>query len=180
MWEIPTSVEIDGLTYNIRNKGDFRVVLDCFLVLNDIEYPEAYRVSCALSIFYENYKEITNFEAAVEEMYIFMQNGQEETRNNKPKLISWDQDFRLIVAPISRIAGKDIRSMEYLHWWTFLSYYLEIGECLFSQIVSIRSKKKKGKKLQKHEQEFYRENYDLIKLKEPMTEEERAWVNSVK
>ena len=27
---------------------------------------------------------------------------------------------------------------EYVHWWTFLSFFMEIGDGLFSQVLSIR------------------------------------------
>ena len=37
-----------------------------------------------------------------------------------------------------------------------------IGESLFSNIIRIRYKKSKGKKLDKQEQEFYKENKHLI------------------
>jgi hypothetical protein len=39
-----------------------------------------------------------------------------------------------------------------------MGYYLAIGECSFSEIVSIRSKIAKGQKLEKYEQKFKREN----------------------
>jgi len=72
--------------------------------------------------------------------------------------------------------------LQYLHWWTFFSYYMEIGEGLFSQVVSIRSKKAQHKKLEKYEQEFYRENKKLVDIRKPLSEEEqrqddamRAW-----
>ena len=52
-----------------------------------------------------------------------------------------------------------------MHWWTFLGYYMEIGECTLATIVSIRDKKRRGKKLEKWEQEYYRNNKKLIDLK---------------
>jgi hypothetical protein len=55
---------------------------------------------------------------------------------------------------------------------------MEIGECTFSNIVSIREKKIKGKKLEKYEQEFYRENRKLIDLPHKLTAEEEEFLNS--
>ena len=43
--------------------------------------------------------------------------------------------------------------------------YMEIGEGLYSQIIGIRQKKAKGRKLEKWEQEFYQANRSLIELK---------------
>jgi hypothetical protein len=42
---------------------------------------------------------------------------------------------------------------------------MEIGECIYTTFVNIRKKRNKGKKLEKYEQEIYRENKDLIDLK---------------
>ena len=61
MFEIPSTVEIDGEQLNIRNKGDFRMVLDCFAALNDIDLDEKERVYCALIIFYERFNKMNRF-----------------------------------------------------------------------------------------------------------------------
>ncbi len=71
-----------------------------------------------------------------------------------------------------KVVGHDVRGDEYMHWWTFLSGYLEIGECTFSHVISIRQKKAKGKKLEKWEQEFAKENKNLVYLKQRKSEEE--------
>ena len=39
-----------------------------------------------------------------------------------------------------------------------MGYYMGVGECALSTIVSIRTKKAKGKKLEKYESQFVREN----------------------
>ena len=51
---------------------------------------------------------------------------------------------------------------------------MEIGESLFSSVLNIRQKRAKGKKLEKYEQEFYKDNRNLIDLtvKEKRSEEE--------
>lgn len=62
--------------------------------------------------------------------------------------------------------------MEYLHWWTFLSAYMGIGDCLFAQVVRIRDIKARGKKMDKQDREFYRRNRDLIDIKVKTTDAE--------
>ena len=69
--------------------------------------------------------------------------------------------------------GFEARSVEYLHWWTFLAAYMEVGDCLFAQVVSIRNKKARGKKLEKYEQQFYREHRAMVDLKPKVTEAEK-------
>lgn len=46
-----------------------------------------------------------------------------------------------------------------------MSLYMEIGEGLYSQVINIRNKKSKGKKLEKWEKEFYQSNKKLVDLK---------------
>ena len=79
--------------------------------------------------------------------------------------MDWEQDAPIIVPAVNKVFGQDVRGVEYMHWWTFLGLYMEIGESIFSQVVSIRQKKQKGKKLEKWEEEYYRENKHLIDLK---------------
>ena len=48
----------------------------------------------------------------------------------------------------------------------------------FSNIVSIRSKRMKGKKLEKWEEEFYRENRKMIDLPQKLSKEEQEFLGS--
>ena len=96
----------------------------------------------------------------------------------RSKLMDWGQDFRYIVAPINRVLGKEVRELEYLHWWTFISAYYEIGDCFFAQIVRIRNLKAKGKPLDKTDQQLYRENRELVDLKTNFTAAEDAVINA--
>ncbi len=98
---------------------------------------------------------------------------------NAPRLMDWEQDFPLIVAPVNRIMGCEIRSMRYLHWWSFLSAYMEIGECTFSAVVGIRQKKQKGKKLEKWEQDYVREHPETVNLRPLVSEDEQTFLDSL-
>lgn len=180
MWDLPISVEIDGKEYAITNKCDYRMVLDVICALNDNELDDEQKVKTALYVFYEDITPCQDLEKAIKEMYKIIAYGeeQEENQEQKPKLMDWEHDFNLLVAPINRVLGYEIRSVNYLHWYTFLSGYYEIGECTFSNVVSIRSKKAKGKKLEKWEQEFYRENKKMVDLPQNLTEEEQEWLDS--
>ena len=67
-------------------------------------------------------------------------------------------DGDMIVPAVNKVAGKEIRAVPYMHWWTFFGYFMESGECLFNTVVGIRSKKAKGERLDKWEKKFYQEN----------------------
>lgn len=180
MWNLPTAVEIDGKEYAITNKCDYRMVLDVICALNDNELDDEQKLRTALYVFYEDISECTDTEKAIKEMYKIVAYGEEDDgqSENKPKLMDWEHDFNMLVAPINRVLGYEIRSVDYLHWYTFLSGYMEIGECQFQTIVSIRSKRAKGKKLDDWEKEFYRENKKMVDLPQNLTEEEQEWLDS--
>lgn len=66
-----------------------------------------------------------------------------------------------------------------MHWWTFFSYFMESGECLFNTVVGIRSKKAKGEKLDKWEEKFYKENRKTIDIKTRLSDEEQAYKDAL-
>ena len=181
MWDLPIAVEINGKTHPIRNKCDYRVVLDVICALNDNELTDEEKIKCALFIFYEDISEIDDFDTAIKEMFRIINGGeeQEESQEQKPQLMDWEHDFSQLAPPISRVLGYDVRTPnKYTHWYSFLGGYMEIGECTFSTIVSIRSKRAKGKKLDKWEEEYIREHRKMVELPRKLTAEEEEFLNS--
>lgn len=165
MYSLPTSITIEGQSFAIRDNGDFRMVLDCFHVMNDLELNEQEQVLVMLMIFYdgidtlEDLETIPNLQKAQEEMFKFFNCGKiDDYQIHKPKLIDWEDDSELICSAINNVAKKEIRAESYLHWWTFIGYYMSVGESALSTVVGIRSKIVRGGKLEKHEREFKRDN----------------------
>lgn len=171
IYDLPTSINIEGNNYTIRNKADYRVVLDVLSVLNDDDLTEQEKAYCSLFIFYDEIPE--NTDEAIKQMYFFINCNEEEKATDKPQIMDWEQDFSILVAPINRTIGREIRSNEYLHWWTFMSAYMEIGECTFATIISIRNKKQKGIKLDKWEQDYYKDHREKVDLKNSISQKER-------
>ena len=172
-WELPTSLEVGGKEYPIRT--DFRAVLDILIAIGDPELFEpdsseeeknAIILSVVLEILYVDMPPAEHIEEAYKKACEFIDAGMETEDKTKPiKMMDWQQDAGVLIPAVNRVAGKEIRSMEYLHWWTFLGYYMEIGESLFSEILNIRDKKAHGKKLEKWEREFYSKNKGMIDFK---------------
>ena len=142
------------------------MVLDCFSALNDVELTKEERIVCALMIFYEDFNSIDDIlncddvVVAVKEMYKFFNCGDDNGVGcrHRHNLIDWKKDQQLVASAINNVANTEIRSLEYLHWWTFMGYYLAIGESPLATIVGIRSKIVEGKKLEKHEKQFKHDN----------------------
>lgn len=180
IYSLPTSVEVNGTEYTIQS--DYRAVLDILTALSDGDLDEQDKAEAALTIFYPEFSSIpaSDYQEALNQCFRFIDHGQgAKTQGKQPAVMSWEQDFDMIISPVNRIAGCEVRSLPYLHWWSFLSYYMEIGDCLFAQVVAIRDKKARGKPLDKQEREFYRRNRKMVDLKTTYTEAEQnllaAW-----
>lgn len=183
LWNLPQSLYVSGCDIHIRT--DFRVVLDLLTALSDPdmsgETPEEtnqIKALLTLEIMVPNYEDVL---ASVEPAelinaicdFIDMSISDEiDDDKPHPRTMDWEQDARLIIPAVNKVIGHDIRAEKYMHWWTFLAAYMEIGECTFSHILSIRNKKARGKKLEKWEQEYIRENKNLVLLKEKKSEED--------
>ena len=190
-WNLPISVEIDGTEYPIRNKCDYLVVLEVIKALNDEDLDMQYRIQCALFIFYGNdeldtkekvlmaFRTKENTQIAINEMTKIISLGEEKEQDDKPQIMDWEHDFSHIAPPINRVLGYSVRDENnYTHFWDFIGAYQEIGECSWANIVSVRSKRMKGKPLDKWEREFYNENRKLIDLPHKLTDEEQEWLDS--
>lgn len=170
---LPESLIVGGEERRIRT--DYRAALDICLALCDPELDEYNRTMELLEILYIDPVPPDCYKEAVAQAMWYLRGGQEERAGKGPQLVSWAQDFPYIAAPISAVVGKDIRGID-MHWWSFLSAYMSIGDCLFAQIVRIRDKKARGKPLDKSDREFYRKNRDLIDIKKPLTEAEEQFL----
>ena len=162
------------------------MVLDCFRLLQDTELEENERILACLVVFYdeldgiESVYQLDDIEEAVKQMFSFFNCGQESVgAKAEGKVIDWDKDALMIISAINHVAGKEIRAEKYLHWWTFMSYYMAIGESALSTVVNIRRKIIKGKKLEKFEQDYVNENPELFKRTENYTKEEQDYLNDI-
>ena len=166
MYEIPVTIEIDGRIFPIRCKGDYRMVLDCFSCLNDFDLTQDERIYGALIIFYEDFNDLSDFigldseliVSLVKSMYDFMECNENPMHSMPFKAIDWDKDSQMICSAVNKVAHTEVRSIEYLHWWTFMGYFSEVGDSVLSTVVGIRNKIKRGKKLEKYEKDFKAHN----------------------
>ena len=181
MYTVPTSIIVGDREYKIRNNGDYRVILDCFLALSDVELTAKERLLAGLIIFYEDFNSLDDLaqnhdlETLTSEMYKFFNCGSDivGTKSNR-KLIDWEQDSQLICSAVNKVAGKEVRAEPYLHWWTFMGYYTAIGESPISTIIHIRDKIANGKRLEKHEREYRASNPQYFVWNNKTVEESEA------
>ena len=171
LWQLPSKAVIGGRTYQLH--ADYRDILEIFSYLQDPDLPEFVQWSIALGLFYEEAVPEEDHREAAEYVRWFVSCGQEESAPG-PQLIDWQQDAQDIITDVNKVAGKEIRELPFLHWWTFLGWFHAIGEGQLSSLVSVRDKLRRGKKLEQWEKEYYRRNRSRVKLRKKYSAEELA------
>lgn len=178
IYELPTCLDAAGQVLHIRNDGDWRMVIDVNIALTDPELNEQERAIAALTIFYDcPLEDIRDLQAAASAMVQFIAVGdEEETNSKKPRLVDWEEDAGMIISGINGVLGKEVRAERYMHWWTFISAYMSIGDSMLATVVGIRSKIARGKKLEKHEKDFKRDNPHYFKPRKREAEASYAFL----
>ena len=171
-FELPTSLLVGDVEHPIRT--DFRDILYVLSFFSDSDYEPDERGAICLRVMYPGWRDIPHeqYQQALEAAGAFIDGPlpPDRGREKRPRVMDWQQDAGLIIPAVNRVVGTEVRTLEYMHWWTFLGAYMEIGECLYSTVLSIRQKRAKGKKLEDYEQAFYKANRALVDLRKRETE----------
>ena len=178
---LPTTVTVNGAEYAIRS--DYRVILDLIEALLSDDYSGQDRAIAVLGVFYVKMPPHEDWEEAIKQAFLFISMGQEEKKKESPRLVDWGKDFPVIISAVNNVAKQEVRALDYCHWWTFMGYFDSISsESTFANVVSIRNKRAKGKKLEKWEQEYYSENKHLVDIRKPInyTAEEQELLTSLR
>lgn len=164
-WDLPYSLNVGGVDYEIRE--DFRAVLDILTAFSDDELNEKEKTQAMIEIlYYPVLPPPEALEEAAEAARWFIDGGiTREEEQPTARTMDWEQDAGIIFPAINKIAGFETRGRQTIHWWTFYGWFMEIDDGLFSQVLSIRQKLAKGKKMEKWEQEFLKNNQKLCELK---------------
>ena len=128
--ELPKKLNINGTDWTIRS--DFRVVLTIFQAMNDAELDDAEKITVMLECLYKNFLSMKkeDYEEAMKKALWFINGGKDEqiSKNKEKKILDWEQDEQIIFSAVNKVAGKETSGCSYIHWWTFLGYFSEIGE----------------------------------------------------
>ena len=170
-YELPDSLCVCGTEYAIRT--DYRDILNILIAMNDPELDGQAKMLVLLKIIFPGWKDIPpeHISQALKQACDFIDCGFGDDGSGNPRVIDWESDAGLIIPAINSVAHKEVRAEKYLHWWTFMGYFSEIRESLFSTVLGIRLKKKKGKKLEQWEKDFYKENRTIVDMRTQETEE---------
>lgn len=164
--DLPRKVLIGNTEYEINT--DYRIALLIFEAIDDPDLNDSEKSEVMLRCLYCDPEKIPDdkYVEALEAAAYFLDAGRTSTRNNASaaKLISWTQDEQLMFSALNKVAGMEIRDTTYLHWWTFLGYFSELGEGLFSTVLHIRQKRAARKQLSAAEKEFVKSHKEIIDI----------------
>lgn len=173
---LPRTLEVAGTDYEIRT--DFRDILTIMEAFGDPELADEEKYIVMLAILYQDVIPAEAVPEAIDRAIWFLDCGQEDDNQKPPcRVMDWEQDEAFLFPAINKVAGKEVRAVEYMHWWTLMGYFMEIDDGTFSTVLGIRQKRARGRRLEKWEQEFYRENRELCDLKKRYTAEEQAEID---
>lgn len=171
---LPLSLSVNGRMLPIR--ADFRNVLRIFEALSDARLSDRERAFVLLRRLYAQPLRPEDAEEALKKACWFCDGGDmPKSEPEQIRMIDWRHDAHMLLPAVSRAAGvPDVRALPFLHWWSFLGLFCEIGDGLFSAVMQIRRKRAHGKKLDRAEQEFLRKNAAVVLLH---TDEEQAAID---
>ena len=177
-YDLPTALEVGDTEWPIRT--DYRVILSILSAFDDPNLSNEEKVYVCLYDLYEGFEDMhaEQYEDALKAAMEFIDHGN--GGGSGKRTIDWEQDANILFPAVNKVAGYEVRSVEYLHWWTFLGFFMEIGDGVFSTVLSLRQKKNSGKKLEKWEKEWWAKNKAICQIQKRYTDEEKAEQDALK
>ncbi len=171
---LPRKLQINGKTYPIRT--DFRDILRIQCAFSDERLDRAEALEVMRRILYPSWREMPteDVEEAMKQGMEFLNAGRTAEEVKDDPLYSWYQDEQMIMSAMNKVAGYEVRSCEYMHWWTFVGMFNEITDGLWTQVIAIRRKLRDHERLDKSDRRFYNENKKMVDIQRIRTEEEQA------
>lgn len=168
---LPESLTVNGKEYEINT--DFRIALLILQAAGDKSLNDWEKATVIIyNLFCDDIPD-DDIEEALKEAAWFLDGGNnyDDSPASPKPIVNWEQDERPMFAAVNKVAGREIRKPEPLHWWTFLALLSEIEDGMFSQMINIRRKLNEGKPLDKTEKEFYQRNKSIIDIREDTSRE---------
>lgn len=172
---LPTTLNVGGEDRRIRS--DFRTALLILEACADPDLTDYDKSVVCVECLFEDAIPPELYEEALKQACWYLDGGNVAHSRVSVRVIDWAQDEAILFPAINKVAGKETRAEEYIHWWTFLGWFQEIGEGALSTIVGIRYKLARGKQLDKWERDYLRDNGDRVKLKQRYSAEEQAEID---
>lgn len=174
---LPRALDVNGVKREIR--PDYLNIFRIFEILEATDLAEHEKTYLFLRRIYKGFTTIPSedYQAAAEAAIRFIEAGEGgQNKKKSPRVIYWGKDEQMLFAAVNAVAGFEVRLHPETHWWTWLGFFQNIDPgSPYGFILNIRSKKKRGKKLEKYEREFYRTHIALIEEQTPEEKKQSAY-----
>ena len=117
------------------------------LAFEDEELTNREKQMIMLNVLYPEVPE--DIKQAQKKAIEFLDAGKESDENRDdeigPRLFSFAQDANYIFAAFKQTHNVDLESIEYLHWWKFQAFFMDLGSnTTFLNLVNLRRRIKNG------------------------------------
>lgn len=141
-YDLPRQLEVGGVSYDIRT--DYRAVLDIMAAYSDPELDGADKTQALVEILYIDFETIPleHMEEAIQKACWFIDTGMPANNKPQPRTMDWVKDAPIIIPEVNKYIGKEVRSVKYMHWWTFLVPICRSAEMAYTHLFSITGRKR--------------------------------------
>lgn len=161
--KLPTKIKVNNTIYDINY--DYKTIVNILIAFEDSELTTNEQIYIMLKNLYKEEIPLEDMQEAVEKGIKFIDGGKMEDTNIKEKRIySFKKDGNYIFSGINQTHHIDLSEKVNLHWWVFLSLFMDMSsDCTFGELVYYR-KRKNENKLTKEEKEQYKKIKKLVDL----------------
>ena len=165
---LPTAIRVNSRIYEVNS--DFRDCLRIILAFEDNELTASEKSVIVLDSLYQERPADEDLREALRQGVRFLNGGDDESSDQDIsdglRLFSFAKDARFIFAAFQQTHGIDLQNTQYLHWWQFMTLFMDLGaDTLFCNLVGLRKRVKTGK-ASKEERKVAREMGEVFSVPE--------------
>lgn len=140
---LPETITVGGRDYQADT--DFRTALRIMLAFEDPELVGIEKQTVLITnLFIEYPSDVTGAFAAGLNFLNMDQPANDEEEG--PRVYSFSKDANLIFAAFRQTHGIDLAEVPYMHWWKFMTLFMDLGaDTAFCNLVSLRKRVKMGR-----------------------------------
>ncbi len=161
--KLSTKIRVKNNVYDINY--DYRTIINILLAFEDAELTKDEQMYIMLKNLYKQDIPENDIEEALKKGIKFIDGGVvEENKANEKRIYSFKKDGNYIFSGINQTHHIDLTEKTNLHWWVFLSLFMDMSaDCTFGELIYYR-KRKNENKLTKEEKEQYKKIKKLVDL----------------
>lgn len=172
--KLPKKIRVNNIDYDINY--DYKTVIRILIAFEDKELTNSEQTYILLKNLYKTDIPEKDIEEAIKKAIRFIdcENVDKKELQNKKRVYSFTKDSKFIFSGISQTHGIDLSEKENLHWWVFLSFFMDMSsDCTFGELLYYRIRKNENK-LTKEEKEQYKKIKNIVNLDEYNEKDEES------